>query len=209
MVLLNTLLPKYRERLVSKDTALVRILGVFLIQCVGNYSTNIVIMENASACDQATSIFDLKGSLHARRVKGKGKISVKKDCNFLDELGSIDITPDDARKLTRRITQDVAALSSLNIMDYSMLVTVCSGDVPHFISSEYVYRGIKHDEFYLIALIDILQIYNFKKKAETFWKNKVRRVNLRELSSVESKMYAERFLKFLMVVLNTSFISVN
>jgi len=204
LVLLNTLLPGYLERLFSSDSALVRILGVFLIQCVGNYSTNVVLMENVSSCEEKLSVFDLKGSLHARKSKVSSQLDVKKDCNFIDELGTIDLRPDEAAKLLSRLNRDVEMLSSLNIMDYSLLVTICKGDVPSFINPGYVYQGNHKNEFYLIALIDVLQIYNFSKKAETFWKTKVKRVNLRELSSVESKMYAQRFLNFAAQVMRSS-----
>jgi hypothetical protein len=196
IVMLSLLLPSYLERQFSGSTALVRILGVYLIQCVGSYSTNVVIMENASSCRQLLSVFDLKGSIHDRRSYTNSKVGVRKDCNFIDEVGSINLKPGDAARLQSMLRQDVLALARLNIMDYSLLVTLCKGQVPDFISPQYIYHSTEEDSFYLIALIDILQVYNLQKKAETFWKNKVKRVRLDTLSAVEAKMYAERFLRF-------------
>eukprot|EP00698_Gefionella_okellyi_P000616 TRINITY_DN1054_c0_g1_i1.p2 TRINITY_DN1054_c0_g1~~TRINITY_DN1054_c0_g1_i1.p2 ORF type:complete len:480 (-),score=100.77 TRINITY_DN1054_c0_g1_i1:3343-4755(-) len=53
-------------------------------------------------------------------------------------------------------------------------------------------------EVYYIAIIDILQPYNLRKKLETKFKSL--RYNRDEISSVEPPFYAERFMKFMRII---------
>jgi hypothetical protein len=126
--LLNRLLPKYFERVISGDSALVRILGVFQVQCVGNYCTNLVLMENVSLQTRVSEVFDLKGSSYQRNSHDLSSSSVGLDINFNFEIGSLALDPEDAQRLFRRVSQDSLMLASSNVMDYSLLVTV-TGDI--------------------------------------------------------------------------------
>jgi hypothetical protein len=194
LTLLNRLLPGYLERAMTGDSALVRVLGVFQVQCVGNYATNLLLMHNVSLTKHCR--YDLKGSTYSRATLDISSLSVGLDTNFLNEVGRLDLDPQDAEKLVRRVTLDSAMLSSKNVMDYSLLVTVSSGE-PCAHQPHYIYRSSRKGPVYLIAVIDILQDYNFRKKAETLWKVKVLRVPLSSLSSVEPEFYAARLLMFL------------
>jgi hypothetical protein len=178
------------------DSALVRVLGVFQVQCVGNYATNLLLMHNVSLTKHFTGRYDLKGSTYSRANFDISSLRVGLDTNFLSEVGRLDLDPQDAERLLRRVTLDSAMLSSKNIMDYSLLVTVSSGELPDN-QPHYVYRSSRKDQVYVIALIDNLQEYNLWKKAETFWKTKVKRVALSSVSSVEPELYSQRLINFL------------
>jgi 1-phosphatidylinositol-4-phosphate 5-kinase len=195
LTLLNRLLSGYLERVMTGDSALVRVLGVFQVQCVGNYATNLLLMHNVSLTKHFTGRYDLKGSTYSRANFDISSLRVGLDTNFLREVGRLDLDPQDAERLLRRVTLDSAMLSSKNIMDYSLLVTVCTCEPRHL--KHYIYRSSKKGLVYLIAVIDILQEYNLQKKAETCWKTEVKRVALSSLSSVEPELYAARLIAFL------------
>eukprot|EP00359_Climacostomum_virens_P006871 CAMPEP_0204916506 /NCGR_PEP_ID=MMETSP1397-20131031/14295_1 /ASSEMBLY_ACC=CAM_ASM_000891 /TAXON_ID=49980 /ORGANISM="Climacostomum Climacostomum virens, Strain Stock W-24" /LENGTH=523 /DNA_ID=CAMNT_0052089019 /DNA_START=265 /DNA_END=1836 /DNA_ORIENTATION=- len=194
LVLLNRLLEGYIERISSNDSALVRIIGVYQIQCINNYSTNLMVMENVSLSRSRTSKFDLKGSIYKRASESPQAIG--KDCDFLTRVGVLDLEEKDRAKLLSRLSKDCSLLLRHSLMDYSLLVTVCEGEVPGTLSSNYLYMSKKKGEFYIIALIDFFQEYNFNKKLETLLKNKIKKIPLPDLSSVEPSAYHERFTKF-------------
>jgi hypothetical protein len=90
-------------------------------------------------------------------------------------------------------------LTDQNIMDYSLLVTVCIGEV--IVRPHYAYRSTSRGCVYLIAMIDILQEYNWVKRVETFVKAKIRRIPLLSFSAVEPRLYSQRLLEFLKQIL--------
>mmetsp|Transcript_28970 Transcript_28970/g.51794 ORF Transcript_28970/g.51794 Transcript_28970/m.51794 type:complete len:516 (-) Transcript_28970:47-1594(-) len=196
LVLLNKLLTLYLSRLQTQDSALVRVLGVFQVQCVNNYSTNLVLMENIFADAKVLRKFDLKGSLYNRETKSA--TSIGKDVDFLKSVGSLSLIEEDAETLLRRVERDSEMLLSEGLMDYSLLVGVCE-DRSRF-PSNYSYRSTKEGEVYLIALIDFLQEYNTSKRLENFFKVKVRRAKHEEVSSVEPVLYRERFINFVKLI---------
>jgi hypothetical protein len=154
-------------------------------------------MENIDFIDSSSSKFDLKGSSYKRISLDESSINVGLDVDFNRKFGKLELDPDDAQKLLSRVTRDSLVLASKNVMDYSLLVSVCYKELPSPCKSPHVYRSSKKRCVYLIALIDILQEYNFSKRTETFWKTKVKRVPLNALSSVEPRLYSERLLSFL------------
>jgi len=190
LVLLNKLLPPYLTRLQSQDSALVRILGVYQVQCVNNYTTNLVLMENIFADVKVYRKFDLKGSLYNRETKSVK--SIGKDVDFLKNVEKLNLIEEDAEALLRRVESDSAMLSSSGLMDYSLLVGVCEASSRS--PSNYSYRSRKEGEAYIIALIDFLQEYNSSKWLEHFFKVNVLRVKHEEVSSVEPVFYRERFI---------------
>lgn len=192
-MLLNRLLPGYLECVLSGDSAFVRILGVFQVQCIDNYCTNIILMENVSTSRGVVAKYDLKGSLFSRRTSQ----GIGKDCNFLDEVGKLTLTPKDSAKLIGRLTKEGLILSNRGLMDYSLLVTICQGIVPDSVNPNYLYMSSKSGEYYLIALIDFFQEFNLAKKLETLWKVKIKRVAYSHLSSIEPRLYYERFIQFI------------
>eukprot|EP00359_Climacostomum_virens_P002757 CAMPEP_0204908398 /NCGR_PEP_ID=MMETSP1397-20131031/7350_1 /ASSEMBLY_ACC=CAM_ASM_000891 /TAXON_ID=49980 /ORGANISM="Climacostomum Climacostomum virens, Strain Stock W-24" /LENGTH=519 /DNA_ID=CAMNT_0052077893 /DNA_START=318 /DNA_END=1873 /DNA_ORIENTATION=- len=191
LIFLRNLLPSYVKRIHSDDTAFARIWAVFQVQCVGNYYTNLILMDNVSLPSKShIRTFDLKGSLYERKCKLSGKaMRFGKDTNFLEELGSLRLVKEDAEALTRRLEQDASVLSSFNIMDYSLLVTEVRGMIAPKGDQRYLYKSSAEGTYYMIALIDYFQEYTFKKKAERFWKTRFRCVNPEDLSSMEPESY--------------------
>jgi hypothetical protein len=194
LVLLNHLLPAYFDRVMQGESALVRILGVFQVQCVGNYCTNLVVMENASLTGGDHPKYDLKGSVYQRNTK---KACIGKDNEFIETEGRLHLTEFDATQLITRVSNDTQILSALGLMDYSLLVTICRGEVPDYVQSHYVYRSSVCGVAYLVAIIDFLQDYDIKKKGETFWKHSIKGVPMNELSSVKPEYYRSRFMDFI------------
>lgn len=196
LVLLNKILPFYIERVKSNDSAIVRVLGVFQIQCVNNYSTNLVLMHNASAFENVIAKFDLKGSTFGR----KSKHGIGKDCNFIETVRKITLIEEDSVKLIHRLERDCLMLADRNLMDYSLLVTLCEGEGSEHFENPYYYRSTKRGEFYLIALIDFLQEYTFIRKVENYLKSKFYRVPREVISVIQPKIYCERFIKFIKLI---------
>jgi len=194
--LLNKLLPSYLERIFSRDSALAKILGVFQIQCVGNYSTNLVIMENASLCYPDVMKFDLKGSTYNRRTDYDRK-NIGKDCNFIEKIGRLKLSEADRESLTSRLSKDTHMLASKGIMDYSLLVTITTREFPTTVSKSYIYVSSEGPFKYIVALIDYLQDYDVCKRGETFWKTVIKRVPVDSLSSISPIQYRARFMEFL------------
>lgn len=192
LVFLNHLLPAYLDRL-ENDSALIGILGVFQVQCAGNYSTNLILMENVKAQTLPSNIFDLKGSMYKRKADCSSE--VKKDVDLLERTEKVSLEPYDKEKLMTRLRKDVHMLAKLNIMDYSLLVCECSGQPP--LSSRYAYRSLTEGQFYMIAIIDIFQLFDLQKKIERCWKTLVLRVPPSELSSAQPREYSERFLRYI------------
>ncbi|CAM9858284.1 unnamed protein product, partial [Hapterophycus canaliculatus] len=62
------------------------------------------------------------------------------------------------------------------------------------ITSE-VEGGAPGNDIYFMGIIDILQQYNMRKHAETFWKGL--KHDRYEVSCVDPKLYYERFVDFL------------
>ena len=50
---------------------------------------------------------------------------------------------------------------------------------------------------YHICIIDYLQLYNYKKKGETFWKTHVNGINPYHVSSIKPETYGKRFLCYI------------
>jgi hypothetical protein len=204
LVLLNRLIEPYMMRVRSKETALVRIWGVFQVQCVGNYSTNLVLMDNISTSSASAAKFDLKGSIYAREVKEWTQAKVGKDLNFQDSIGALELGNSEAERLLKNIGKDVEMLASLDLMDYSLFVTVCESGPPLHLSAVYQYKSCGGQLTYIVALIDFLQVYNQQKRLEAAWKSKMQCVRWDHLSAVEPRYYARRFMKFVSRIVSKS-----
>jgi hypothetical protein len=201
LMFLNRLLPVYLERVMG-DSALVRILGVFQVQCAGNYSTNLVLMENICASAQVLLKYDLKGCTYKRNVSGD--FLVGKDSNFIQQNQRLELPLEDQDLLLRRLNADTARLTELGVMDYSLLVCLCINDKPESVNPQYVYRSTQPDSYYLIAVIDFFQEFNVSKKAEYLWKTLVKRAPEEQVSCVEASLYCSRFISFVQDSLVTS-----
>ena len=111
---------------------LAKIFGVFTVKMRNCDAVHIMLMENAlqlKSPERLRYIFDLKGSLVDRKVKGKTKPSTTlKDINFIMAAKSnpnlTSFTPRDQKKLRATVSKDVAFLQSEGLMDYSLLLAI-------------------------------------------------------------------------------------
>mmetsp|Transcript_11956 Transcript_11956/g.22890 ORF Transcript_11956/g.22890 Transcript_11956/m.22890 type:complete len:470 (-) Transcript_11956:87-1496(-) len=202
VLMLNTLLENYIARVMNRDSMLVRILGVFMLQCIDNFSVDLLIMENISCVDRLP-IFkvDLKGSTLGRLDNKTGlprspSENFMKDVDFLNQVEKLNLEDEDAERFVGAVEKDVRMLVQHGIMDYSLFGT-------YFIDQElptdnkYCFRHKgKPGCFYALGIIDILQGYNSNKKCEHWLKRIFKRASPDALSSVNPLKYGERFLRF-------------
>jgi hypothetical protein len=200
ILLVNKLLPDYLQRILSKNTCLVRILGIYMLQCSGNYSTNLMVMEQVGPGLNSNIRYDIKGS-KANRRKWTPKMEfeasvVLKDNDFEDMVGSLSLQLADRDRLISAVAADSRMLASHGIMDYSLLITKVTH---HHLENNVKYAYSTSDqgeEVVLIAMIDILQLYDMSKKLETCWKRMTQCQKYENLSSIEPHDYSERLIDF-------------
>jgi hypothetical protein len=202
LLLLNKLLPDYLTRVYSKDTCLVRILGVYMLQCIGNYSTNLMVMEQVGPGLRNNLRYDIKGSSVNRRMLHNHDLLLQnsiilKDNDFEELVGTLNLEVSEKARLVSAVRADSAMLASHGIMDYSLLIQ----NIPMFtdfrLIGKYAYSLADNDDaVVLIAMIDILQEYTFSKKIEGYWKRMSRCRRSTEVSSIDPKKYAIRIVEF-------------
>jgi hypothetical protein len=198
LVLLNSLLEAYTERILCRNSLLVRVLGVFMLQSVGNYSINLLVMENISAPELSPKFkFDLKGStLHRRDKKLKQPrydTVMYKDLDFLDRISSFQLEESDRRRFLEGVEADVLMLARHGIMDYSVFGVYYEEEAP--LNNKYCYRKKDSSGFYTLGLIDILQPYDSHKRWEHWAKRVLYKAEATSISSIEPQAYASRLMK--------------
>jgi len=131
--LMKKIMPKYKAHLKKNPNSLLsKILGLFTVEATNFSTVNIMLMENTLRLKDPKRlkyVFDLKGSTVNRVVKGKTKNSTTlKDINFLLTKKKFSVltrlSESTNRKLVNAMRSDVNFLSSLNLMDYSMLIAI-------------------------------------------------------------------------------------
>lgn len=131
--LLVKLLPEF-HRYLSKnpDSLLSRIYGVYTVKMESYGAVHMIVMGNVNRWDNerdVTRVYDLKGSSFSRKVKGlriKASTTLK-DLNFLEnqrQISEINLSSLDMANINRVIKRDSDFLSSMNIMDYSILLGI-------------------------------------------------------------------------------------
>ena len=116
----------------NPDSLLAKILGAFTVKTNSTDAVHLMLMENTLQLknpDGLKYIFDLKGSLVDRKVKGKITSSTTlKDVNFLIAAAKnpdfINLDESDRIKLLRTLKRDADFLSSQGLMDYSLLLGI-------------------------------------------------------------------------------------
>lgn len=204
---LSEMLTAYSLRLLTKQSMIVRIYGVYLL-CVGNYSISLVLMDNiVHQSGQISYKFDLKGSVYKRKVlkdEEEPTSKVMKDVDFNNVLRTLSLDKQSAQMLKERLEKDVKMLEDLGIMDYSLLVIVAEGNEDEASKSNYfVRKGDTTNDYYMIALIDFMQQFNTNKRLESWFKRVIRRVEKSDLSAVEPHLYARRFLRYIENILGS------
>eukprot|EP00359_Climacostomum_virens_P001191 CAMPEP_0204899942 /NCGR_PEP_ID=MMETSP1397-20131031/2152_1 /ASSEMBLY_ACC=CAM_ASM_000891 /TAXON_ID=49980 /ORGANISM="Climacostomum Climacostomum virens, Strain Stock W-24" /LENGTH=629 /DNA_ID=CAMNT_0052067973 /DNA_START=352 /DNA_END=2238 /DNA_ORIENTATION=+ len=171
-VMLNELLLDYTDRITSKSTLLASVLGIFMLQSIGNYTVNLMIMENVAAFGSSPQYkFDLKGSTFNRRnCPQKPKVNVRgtclyKDLDFLLEVSRLDLERSDRVRFMLALEKDISMLAQHGIMDYSVFGAYYADSEP-LVDSRYVYRHKDGRGFYMLGIIDILEKYSSAKICE-------------------------------------------
>ncbi|CAJ1950192.1 unnamed protein product [Cylindrotheca closterium] len=211
----------YRHNMKYEATLLVKFVGMYRIKVPrrkskrGFRKTHFVVMR--STFDTVLPMhkkFDLKGSLVGREASESDKkklFPVLKDKDLQNSGLKLQLGEEYTSKMMKQLEVDCDLLTSLNMMDYSLLVGIFdkSRVDPTYGIDDHTLREIlaqdnclhftdrldEHGLIYFMGIIDFLQHYNANKKFETVAKSFVN--NSREISSVKPKFYAKRLVTFI------------
>ncbi|XP_068716502.1 phosphatidylinositol 5-phosphate 4-kinase type-2 alpha-like isoform X2 [Montipora capricornis] len=126
---LHNILPQYHHYIVERHgkTLLPQYLGLYRIT-VDNKETYLLVMKSVfSTRFKVHKKYDLKGSTVDRQASTKEKTRENptlKDNDFVKDNAKLLIGDEVKKDLLQRIKDDVEFLTSLNIMDYSLLVGI-------------------------------------------------------------------------------------
>ncbi|CAI9097354.1 OLC1v1033756C4 [Oldenlandia corymbosa var. corymbosa] len=141
-------------------TCLAKLLGIYKVTSKdlkgGKESEmNILVMENLFFKRNITRLYDLKGSTRSRyNSDSSGSNKVLLDQNLIEAVATspIFLGSEACRLLKRAVWKDTSFLSSVDVMDYSLLV------------------GIDEEKHELVVgIIDILRQYTWDKHLETWF----------------------------------------
>jgi hypothetical protein len=130
--------------------------------------------------------FDLKEVLETKNLKKGLKDIDFERINSRMKLMSLDL--DEAATLSNLLKKDSAFLSSVDIMDFSLLLVIENLDKPGQTSRNAIISG---NQVYHIGIIDFLQTWDFQKRAESWLKS-----GKEAPSAVPPEPYQKRFAKF-------------
>ena len=131
--LLLKILPDLHKHLSNNpDSILSRIYGVYTVKMKSYGAVHMILMGNILRWDidqDVTRVCDLKGSKFSRIVKGTRikPTTTLKDQNFLEnqrEINEVNLSDQDLHRINAVIKKDSDFLSSLNIMDYSIMLGI-------------------------------------------------------------------------------------
>jgi hypothetical protein len=130
ILFLNGLLSGYLEGL-KRNSLMVKVFGVFMLQNIGAYSVNLIVMEHVAGDipPASKSVFDLKGSTYQRAVSESDYFTpgeVYKDQDFTKLIKSLDLVQGEKERLLLTLKEDLSLLSSFGLMDYSLLLVISS-----------------------------------------------------------------------------------
>jgi 1-phosphatidylinositol-4-phosphate 5-kinase len=157
--------------------------------------------------------FDLKGSWVGRNCPNPNQLAedntvALKDNEFVSRNEVIDIGPVQKRILMSQLRRDVSFFKDHGIIDYSLLLGIhdikvgrepvdFTGVLSKNSLGKSVHAITSQDKstIYYFGIIDILSVYNTKKKFEHFFKSI--RYDSHGISAVPPDEYAERFIQFI------------
>lgn len=155
--------PKYFKHLTNSistgsPTCLAKILGIYQVTIkhskgVKDVKMDLMVMENLLFGKTATRIYDLKGSLRNRYNPDSSGVLL--DQNFIEAMLTSPVFVGNKAKhlLERAVWNDTSFLTSINVMDYSLLV------------------GVDEERRELIlGIIDYMRQYTWDKHLETWVK---------------------------------------
>ena len=204
IVLQEKVLPNWP--LNSASSLICPLYGLFSIRLPGTLREHVLLMHNLSQIPKPVyATFDLKGSRFNRKVLRRPTAETPlvqsdtlKDTDFQLMIGKLSLSEEDVDRLTSAIFADISLLHSLQLMDYSLLVSIgeCSQDL---LSLPPRYR--RHlfsctnapNRVYAIGIIDFLQSYSFSKRLERMGKRLI--ASTMDISSVSPDVYGDRFLE--------------
>ncbi|KAJ4965632.1 hypothetical protein NE237_017481 [Protea cynaroides] len=186
---------KYMNQSFSSEhqTCLAKILGIYQViirqpKSGKELKHYLMVMENLTFGRNITRLYDLKGALDSRHTPAadaSGKVLL--DQNFVDDMNisPFYVSGKTKQLLQRTIWNDTYFLTSINVMDYSLLVGVDTE---------------RHELVY--GIIDYLRRYTWDKQLETWVKVVVFKNVMPTVLS--PKEYKKRFRKFM----STHFLSI-
>ncbi|CAD5190947.1 unnamed protein product [Musa acuminata subsp. malaccensis] len=169
----------------GSQTCLAKILGVYQVRKSKSgkeTKIDVMVMENLLYGHKISRTYDLKGAVFDRYISdAKYGEKVLLDQNFVEDMhkSPIYVGGDTKLLLQRAVWNDSSFLTSINVMDYSLLV------------------GVDDDQKELVfGIIDYLRQYTWDKQLETWAKASI--VPRNELPTVISpREYKKRFRKFM------------
>ena len=227
------MMPAYYAYIVRhlKSTYLCRILGLFkAFSRSDNKEVWFILMPNvAEPIDgrRISATYDLKGSLHGRRVRSGEKRSTLKDINFIEGNCCVHLPVMRSQIVVKQLAKDATFLRQCGIMDYSLLLvlyedksrSMCQlfpGIVSRLCASclrchqRTRYRRFGHEigvgtTEYAMGIIDILQSYNTAKFVENSIKGTVGGLgsNTRRLFDGKQTAYVKNWVPSSRVSLST------
>ncbi|EAY96166.1 hypothetical protein OsI_18048 [Oryza sativa Indica Group] len=170
----------------GSQTCLAKILGIYQVKQIRHgkeVKLDLMVMENLLFGHKLSRIYDLKGVVFSRHVSDSNDHgTVYLDQNFVDDMRVSPIYVGGRTKhlLQRAIWNDTAFLTSINVMDYSLLVGVDKE---------------KHE--FVFGIIDYLRQYTWDKQLETWVKTSLVVPKNASPTVISPKEYKKRFRKFM------------
>jgi hypothetical protein len=199
------MLPGYYEHLqASPRSMLTRFFGLLSSEVGDVENVHVLVMENLFPPQfKMKERYDMKGSWVGRRTKmdkPNRESSVLKDLDFNRKLN---LTQDQKMEIRGVLQRDVSFLCFHKSMDYSILLGIHKIDyditpaeeIDDWTQRHGVYLSYDKTELYFIGVIDVLTVYNIRKKLERFFKVYIMLQDGKGVSVTPPQRYAERFLK--------------
>ncbi|CAO2210060.1 unnamed protein product [Urochloa humidicola] len=170
----------------GSQTCLAKILGIYQVKQIRHgkeIRVDLMVMENILFGHNVSRTYDLKGAVFSRHVSDSNDHgTVYLDQNFVDDMrvSPIYIGGRTKHLLQRAIWNDTAFLTSINVMDYSLLVGVDKQ---------------KHE--LVFGIIDYLRQYTWDKQLETLMKSSLVVPKNESPTVISPREYKKRFRKFM------------
>ncbi|XP_026658121.2 1-phosphatidylinositol-3-phosphate 5-kinase FAB1B-like isoform X2 [Phoenix dactylifera] len=170
----------------GSQTCLAKVLGIYQVKEYKNskeVKTDLMVMENLLFGRNITRKYDLKGSIFSRYISDvNDPEKVFLDQNFIEDMQASPMYVSRKTKhlLQRAIWNDTSFLTSINVMDYSLLVGVD-----------------KQRKELVFGIIDYLRQYTWDKQLETWVKASLVVPRNASPTVIFPKEYKKRFRKFM------------
>ncbi|XP_062196034.1 1-phosphatidylinositol-3-phosphate 5-kinase FAB1A-like [Phragmites australis] len=170
----------------GSQTCLAKILGIYQVKQIRHgkeVKIDLMVMENLLFGHNISRIYDLKGAIFSRWVADSNDHeTVYLDQNYVEDMrvSPIYIGGRTKHLLQRAIWNDTSFLTSVNVMDYSLLVGVDKQ---------------KHE--LVFGIIDYLRQYTWDKQLETWVKTSLVVPKNVSPTVISPREYKKRFRKFM------------